>query len=85
MDHLRRPAARPARIVARLDQRDRQPAHRRIARDPRAGDSAADHREVERPRFELGKDRAPPPRIERGIGHAATIPSNSAASADPAR
>ena len=55
---LRRAARRSGGEIARFDQRHRQPAHRRIARDTGARDAAADHRHVEIHGAEFGKQRS---------------------------
>ena len=53
VDQTRRAARRAGGEVLPLDERDRESAARRITRDPRAGDPAADHEQIEVPIGEL--------------------------------
>jgi hypothetical protein len=46
--HLRRPAGRPGGVVVALHQGDGVPARRGVEGDPRTGDPATDHDDVER-------------------------------------
>ncbi len=74
---LRAPAARPVREVAPLEQRDREAAARRVERDARAGDPAADHDDVDDlaagERLDVGR----PASAVEGGAHAATRPIGS--------
>ena len=56
---LRRLGRRARREVGLLDERHLEPAQRRVARDARAGDAAADDEQVERLRAEP-RERRPP-------------------------
>ena len=55
VDQPRRPARRPRREVALLDERDREPSARGVPGDAGAGDPPTDHEQVERPVAEGGE------------------------------
>jgi hypothetical protein len=55
VDEAGGPAARPGRKVRALDERGPEAAHRRIACDPGAGDTSADHEDIERALDRVGE------------------------------
>ena len=70
VDQLARAAGRARRDVARLHERDREPAGGRVQGDAGAGDAAADHEDVEHLRAHALERTGAGGGIERSPAHA---------------
>ena len=79
-----RARAGAARPVVALDERDPEPAHRRVARHPRPGDPAPHHEHVHA-RVAEGGERVGAPGEAHGAGHGAGVSPAARAVATPGR